>query len=124
MDLRAVLAGACNARTWDPEAQSYSGGYPHWRCGKRRGHADGTDAYSAGRRLHRFHNSVWEGPGHQVEYAPIPVLGLEEHSRTMDQILPFRKLTSYRHGIDTMRRARLVRRSYERAYAKQRAERS
>jgi hypothetical protein len=121
LDLRANLAGACNDDGWIEAEQDYAG-YSHWRCGKARGHTDGLDAYSGGQRLHRHNNYVWED-GQTSKYVPIPVVSLDEHQRTMDQILPFRRITTYRHGIDTLRRTRRRAAMYERKFQERRAAR-
>lgn len=60
-DLRAVAAGYCNHRPWSP-IPGDGGGYSHWRCARRRGHAE----------LHRSRNYVWNDAG-RTEYAPIPI---------------------------------------------------
>lgn len=59
-DLRAVAAGYCNHRPWHPEPDRSEGGYPHWRCSRRRGH----------KGYHRSVNYVWLDDLH-VEYAPV-----------------------------------------------------
>jgi hypothetical protein len=101
-DLRARLAGACNASTWTGEPPiGYAGGYSHWRCGKRRGHRDTKERMDS---AHRFNNYVWDGDG-RVEFAPIDIGGLNDP--VWDEILPFAKQTSRRRAIDTRRHSRL-----------------
>lgn len=118
LDVRAVLAGACNASTWDEDLGDYAGGYSHWRCGKRRGHSDADERMDG---AHRFNNYVWGGPGSKVEYAPIPVRGLHEYTEDADQVAPFKKITGRRHPIDTLRRARVRQLRAEGALAAYRA---
>lgn len=105
MDARAVLAGACNASTWNEERGDYDGGYSHWRCGKRRGHADTAERMDG---AHRFHNYTWEGPGHKVEYAPLPTRN-EDNTDWYDTsaVLPFRKHSDGRRAVDSRRRSRI-----------------
>lgn len=109
-DTRAVLAGACNASTWNPQKRDYDGGYNHWRCGKRRGHMANTlvTGHEDGRSgPHRFINYTWDGPGTKVKYAPMPIHqpGLARWFDT-SAILPFMRLADGRKGVDTRRRAR------------------
>lgn len=94
-DARARLLGACNADTW--HGGDRVGGYAHWRCGRPRGHG--------GR--HRFVNSVWS------DGAP-PVFDPVEPGET-GHAAPFAFVTRRRYMIDTLRRARARRRTYERA---------
>lgn len=94
LDARALALGACNADTWDPATKSYSGGYSFWRCMRERGHTE----YGA----HRFHNYIWWGPGHRVEFKPID----GERAELM-MPLRIRKVNRHRHTIDTMRRTRI-----------------
>jgi hypothetical protein len=115
MDFRARLAGACNDDGWSEERSDYAG-YSHWRCGKARGHSDSGSVLDGS---HRSNNYIWDD-GQTAEYAPIPVMGIHPHQRTMDEILPFRRITNYRHGIDTLRRTRLRAAMYERKFAEQR----
>jgi hypothetical protein len=104
-DAYAILRGACNSSTWDETTMSYNGGYSHWRCGKRRGHADTVERWDS---VHRFHNYTWEGPGYPVEYAPLPIRN-EDNTGWFDarSVVPFMKITKNRHCIDTRRRNRL-----------------
>lgn len=120
LDVRARLAGACNASTWDESKGDYAGGYSHWRCGKARGHEHPIKGMG---QPHRFNNYVWGGPGTKVEYAPIPVRGLNENALDWDLIIPFRKITDRRHPIDTLRRARIRERRMEQIMAAHRRER-
>lgn len=115
-DARARLAGACNASTWNEELNAYEGGYSHWRCGKARGHAD---------TAHRFINYVWEGPGHRVEYAPLPIRN-EDNTGWFDTltVIPFRKLADGRRAVASRRRSRLQAQMYERVLAEHRASRN
>jgi len=96
LDVYAVLRGACNASTWDPERADYSGGYSHWRCGKRRGHA--TE--------HRFMNYVWDGDGSPVRFDPLP-LRVDGEWFDWRTAQPFRKLVEKRHVVDSRRRGRI-----------------
>ena len=111
LDLRAVLVGACNADTWDADEGRYWA-YPHWRCGKRRGHP----------LPHRFVNYTWAGPGVRPVYDPMPVRGLAEHRADVARELPFNRQTTYRHGILPLRRQRQVDRYNDRKFAELRAE--
>jgi hypothetical protein len=113
LDLRARLAGACNADTWDEATSHYVGGYPHWRCGKRRGHP----------MPHRFVNTVWI-PGQRTRYEPLPVRGLAEHRADLDQEVPFNRLTTFRHNVMPLRRRRAYDRMVRDLTARRRAERS
>lgn len=103
-DLRAVLAGACNASTWDPSIPGYHA-YSHWRCGKAKGHPETTDAW--GGKAHRFNNYIWEGPGSKVEYSPLPVRNAEGWFDT-SRIVPFRKLADGRHAVCPRRESRIM----------------
>jgi hypothetical protein len=113
LDIRAVLAGACNASTWT--GNDYAGGYSHWRCGKRRGHlartlVRGHEDGSSG--LHRFNNYTWTGnPADRTEYQPLPL------DADYDEVLPFHKQTKSRHPIDTRYRTRVRARRAEAALA-------
>jgi hypothetical protein len=117
-DARAYLAGACNATTWDPAKRDYQGGYSHWRCGKRRGHhlevPRGVTLETGDYGPHRFANYIWEGPGHRVEYAPLPICNADNSgwfdSRT---VIPFYKQAQNRRITDTRRRSRQRARAYE-----------
>jgi hypothetical protein len=86
---------------------------------KRRGHADTDDGMYV---AHRFHNYVWDRTGGPVEYAPIPVEGLEQHSQTLDLIIPFRRLTKYRHNVDRRSRSRYQAKQAQIALARRIAE--
>lgn len=130
MDLQARLAGACNASTWNEAKGDYDGGYSHWRCGKPRGHdrqvkvfRDGDYVDGATYGPHRFNNYIWPGPGTRVQYAPVPVRGLTEYGQDMDKLVPFRRQTNRRHGIDTLRRSRRRAERYEASAAAGRADR-
>jgi len=112
LDVRGALTGACLASTWDESAGNYRGGYTHWRCMKKRGHADIAEDL-AGREVHRFNNYVWTS-GEAPVFMPIS---------NSHQILPFRALVRRYHGVDTMRRTRVRTRTYERSAAVRRAER-
>jgi hypothetical protein len=100
-DLRAVLAGACNRSTWN--GCGYNGGYPHWRCGKARGHQG----------EHRFNNYVWDGPGSRTRYDPIPIRNADNtdwfYARS---VTPFMKLASGRRAVGRRSRSRLLARQY------------
>ena len=119
LDARARLAGACNASTWVESIGDYAGGYSHWRCGKRRGHLHPITGMD---QPHRFNNYIWRS-GDKVEYAPIPVHGLDENVQDWDQIIPFRKITDRRHPIETMRRVRVRARRMNQLLADRRTER-
>jgi hypothetical protein len=114
MDARALALGACNVSTWDTAMDEYGGGYNHWRCGKRRGHSDAEAELPGGRwnGAHRFNNYIWEGPGHRVEYAPLPIRN-DDNTDWFDSrtVIPFRKLADGRHPIESRRRSRLLARS-------------
>jgi hypothetical protein len=120
LDARAVALGACNASTWNPAKGDYDGGYSHWRCNKRRGHQDPLRGME---QPHRFNNYIWEGPGHRVEYAPLPIRNAANtgwfDSRT---VIPFRKLADGRHPISSRRRSRILARRAEENLARYRAE--
>lgn len=89
MDLRARLAGACNASTWTGQPPTgYAGGYSHWRCSRERRHLG----------PHRFENYVFAGL--RVEYKPLPWDRLKD-------VCPFQKQARGRHPIDTRRHTRL-----------------
>jgi hypothetical protein len=97
----------CNASTWEPASQSYGGGYSHWRCGKVRAHADRYERMDG---AHRFINYVWEGPGHSVEYAPLPVRNADNTDWfEASDVIPFWNLAEGRHPIDSRRRSRQLR---------------
>lgn len=61
IDALSVLRGYCNHKPWHANLDDDGGGgYPHWRCGYKRGH-DG---------LHRANNYVWTDDG-RTNYLPI-----------------------------------------------------
>lgn len=98
-DLRARLAGACNADLWTGQGLTgYAGGYSHWRCGRERGHQS----------PHRFHNYTWTGaPGDRPVYDPLPIRN-EANTGWFDtrKVIPFMKLTGGRRAVDTRARSR------------------
>lgn len=94
LDLRAVLAGACNESTWD--GSTYGNGYAHWRCMKRRGHTE----------AHRYNNYIWLGGS--AEYVP-----LNGVSSWWKEELPYSKVTRRRYPTMPRRRQRLQRRWWE-----------
>jgi hypothetical protein len=110
-DFRAVLAGACNQSTWTGKGYTgYAGGYSHWRCGKKRGHAG----------PHRFNNYTWTGKlGDRADYNPIPSR-TPENSSTYNATygIPFMKLANGRRVVDrrsrSRQKARLVEAYHER----------
>lgn len=112
-DWRAWSVGACNRDTWDPVKRSYSGGYAHWRCMKAKRHVG----------PHRYINYVWRGPGHPVQFDPIPVRGAREIADDQIRILPFMHVTRNRHLIAPMARERQLRHRAEDNLARYRAER-
>jgi len=112
-DLRARLAGACNADTWD-EARGRYIGYAHWRCGRARGHAV----------PHRFVNSTWMNGDDRTRYDPIPVRGRAEHVAAVYAAVPFRHLTGHRHLIAPLARQRRIDRDADAALARRLAERA
>jgi hypothetical protein len=65
---------------------------------------------------HRFNNYIWEGPGHRTEYAPLPIRN-DTNTGWFDTrtVIPFRRVTSHRHPIESRRRSRLLARKYEEA---------
>jgi hypothetical protein len=109
MDIRAVLAGACNASTWD--GTTYRGGYSHWRCARDRGHTD----------PHRFNNMIWLDAG-PVDYSPIPS-GMVEYAEAMPLMTPKWRWARGRTPTDRRRRDRLKRAYYQREYLRQRQDR-
>jgi hypothetical protein len=127
MDARAVALGACNASTWNPAKGDYDGGYNHWRCNKRRGHhlevPRGVTLETGDYGPHRFNNYIWEGPGHRTEYAPLPTRNAANTGWfDSSAVIPFQKVASKRHPIDSRRRSRILARKAEENLARYRAE--
>jgi hypothetical protein len=128
-DLRAVLAGACNASTWDPTIPGYHG-YSHWRCAKKRGHDQEVKVYRDGDYVdgatygpHRFNNYTWVGPGHKTQFAPLEPRPVNDDDPFFKRVVPFQKLAGGRRAVSTRRHSRLMYEANQRMMELQRAQR-
>lgn len=122
LDLRAVLAGACNATTWDPKRSTFRGGYSHWRCARRHGHYPVTP--------HRSNNYVW-ATGGRTEFDPISINSPEYASMSVRGAwmalrgveTPFQRYAGGRRPIQRLSQERASERAAQAAMAARRAER-
>lgn len=114
LDIRAVLAGSCNATTWDPKRSTFRGGYPHWRCARRRGHYPVTP--------HRFNNYVWSVGG-GTQYDPLPVAGIAAYKLLCTGEIPFQRFANGRKPSMRLSQARATEKAMALAEAARREER-